>query len=160
METTSCPECLSEVPAEASVCRCCGERIAGIRCEECLALSPVGARKCRWCGTRLKVATDVKLDAFEVQATFLGSLVNHGSLIPQRAFFTAEKIVVRTYGFLGLTSNDEEILWEKVAGFAHRNGLIWDAISIETRGQTRAWISGLTKADGDKIRSVLQRLEK
>ena len=67
---------------------------------------------------------------------------------------------MRTYGFLALSSNDEEILWEKVAGFAHRNGIIWGTISIETRGQTPALITGLRKADSEKVRQVLQVLEK
>ena len=160
METRDCPECSSEIPKEAKVCRFCGERIEGIRCEECQALSPEGARKCRWCGTRLGMATERKLEAFDVQASFVGTLLTRLSFFPQRAFFTPEKIIIRTYGFLGLTSKDEEILWEKVAGFAHRNGIIWDMISIETRGQTPATIACLEKADSDRVRQVLQGLEK
>ena len=160
METRDCPECSSDIPIEAKVCRFCGERIEGIRCEECQSLSPEGARKCRWCGTRLGIPAAPKLEKFEVQANFVGTLLTRLSFFPQRAFFTPEKITIRTYGFLGLSSNDEEILWEKVAGFAHRSGIIWDMISIETRGQTPATITCLEKADGDKVRQVLQGLEK
>lgn len=160
METKACPECLSQIPQEAHVCGACGERIEGIRCEECQALSPEAARKCRWCGNRLQAASARGLKPFEVRGAFLGTLLLRWSFFPQRATFTPEKIVIRSYGFLGLTSSDEEILWEKVAGFAHRNGLIWDMVSIETRGQTQAVISCLSKPDSQRIRQVLQGLEK
>lgn len=160
MKTKTCPECLSEIPEGAKVCRFCGERIEGIRCEECQALSLEGARKCRWCGTRLQIGAERELEAFEIRATFVGTLLSRGNFFPQRAFFTPEKLVVRTYGFLALSSNDEEILWEKVAGFAHRKGIIWDTISIETRGQTPALITGVSKTDSDRVRQVLQELEK
>lgn len=160
MSTRACPECTTQIPTEANVCAQCGERVEGLRCDECLALSPEGARKCRWCGNRLRVATEQQLKAFRVRASRLGTLLIRFSLFPQEARFTPEKIVIRTYGFLGLTSSDEEILWEKVAGFAHRNGIFWDLVSIETRGQTQAVIACLGKQDSQRIREVLQGLEK
>jgi len=160
METKTCPECLSEIPGPAQVCSQCGERIDGVRCEECQAMSPAEARKCRWCGNRLRQAAQQHLEAFRVQASRLGTLLVRMSLFPQEARFSAEKIVIRSYGFLGLTSSDEEIPWEKVAGFAHRNGIIWDLVAIETRGQTQAVITCLTKEDSLRIREVLQGLEK
>ena len=160
MTTKTCPECTSEMPQAAKVCAHCGERVEGIRCEECRAFSPEAARKCRWCGNRLRVATERSLKPFEVRASLLGTLVTRFSFFPQRATFSPEKIVIRTYGFLGLTSSDEEILWEKVAGFAHRNGIFWDLVAIETRGQTQAVLTCLNKSDSHRIRQVLQGLEK
>ncbi len=76
------------------------------------------------------------------------------------AYFSSEKIIIATPGFLGLTQNNEEILWEKIAGFQHKDGIFWDTIWIETRGQSSAQISGLLKADSSKIRGILQKLEK
>jgi len=70
------------------------------------------------------------------------------------------KIVITTYGFLAPTSSAEEILWEKATGFSHRSGIFWDAISIETRGQTAATITCLSRDDSKKIRDVLYGLEK
>ena len=39
-------------------------------------------------------------------------------------------------------------------------GLLWDAISIETRGQTAATISNLSKSNARRLKSVLQSLER
>ena len=97
---------------------------------------------------------------FKVSASRLGSLLLRWSLFPQEARFSPEKIVIRTYGFLALTSSEEEILWEKVAGFSHRNGVFWDQVSIETRVQTQAVISCLGKSASRRIKDVLQGLEK
>lgn len=160
MATKNCPECISEIPAEARVCAQCGERVEGVRCDECLALSPEQARRCRWCGTRMRTTVERELEPFEVTASLAATVLLRFSLFPQRAMFGPDKIVIRTFGFLGLTSSDEEILWEKVAGFTHRNGLLWDLVTIETRGQTPAMISCLSKEDSQRIRSVLQGLEK
>lgn len=160
MTTKPCPECTTPIPEAAQVCAQCGERVEGIRCEECLALSPEGARKCRWCGNRMQVASQRELKPFRVRASRMGTLLIRFSLFPQEARFSSEKIVIRTYGFLGLTSSEEEILWEKVAGFAHRNGIFWDLVAIETRGQTQAVIACLSKADSHRVREVLQGLEK
>ncbi|MFT7669714.1 MAG: hypothetical protein ACI8X5_002421 [Planctomycetota bacterium] len=125
-----------------------------------MARSPVGALKCRWCGNRLQAKAERAMQSFEVQGSRIGSLLISFTLFPQVARFTPEKIVITTYRFFGLTSNDEEILWEKVAGFAHHNGILWDQISIETRGQTPASIACLDKSDSQRIREVLQGLER
>jgi len=82
------------------------------------------------------------------------------SFHPQEAIFSSSKIVIRTYGFLALTKNDEEIPWEKVAGFQHKDGIIWDTIWIETRGQSSAYLSALKKSDSSRVKALLQRLEK
>ena len=74
--------------------------------------------------------------------------------------FSKDKILISTPGKFGLTRNDEEILWEKVAGFQHKDGIFWDTIWIETRGQTAASIWGLNKQDATEIKKLLQRLEK
>ncbi|MDF1837769.1 MAG: zinc ribbon domain-containing protein, partial [Planctomycetota bacterium] len=142
------------------VCSSCNERIEGVRCEECFAMSPEGARKCRWCGNRVSKAAKPQLNEFEVVASRIASLLIRGAIFPQRATFSTDKIVIRTYSTFGLTSNDEEILWEKVAGFSQRNGIFWDRVSIETRGQTQAMIACLSKSDSQRIREVLQGLEK
>ncbi|MFT4649332.1 MAG: ribosomal protein L40E [Planctomycetota bacterium] len=160
MENKTCPECVSQIPSGAQVCGQCGVRIEGIRCDACMAMSPQEARKCRWCGNRMSQASQPAVGHFEVGASRIGSLLIRGAIFPQRATFSNEKIVIRTYSTFGLTSNDEEILWEKVAGFSHRNGMIWDRVSIETRGQTQAVIACLSKSNSRRIREVLQGLEK
>ncbi|MCP5020221.1 MAG: hypothetical protein GY930_00460 [bacterium] len=160
METKTCPECTSQIPSASRVCSHCCERIEGVRCNECHALSPAEARRCRWCGNRLGAKLERELESFEVVASRIATLFIRVSIFPQRANFTSEKIVIRTHGAFGLTSNDEEILWEKVAGFSVRNGFFWNTVSIETRGQTQAVISCLSKGDSDRIREVLQGLEK
>ncbi|MCA9003001.1 MAG: zinc ribbon domain-containing protein [Planctomycetes bacterium] len=160
METRPCPECMSSIPFGAKVCSACGERIEGVRCGECQALAPHGARKCRWCGNRLGEIANPDLEGFEVVASRLASLLIRGVIFPQKAFFSTEKIVIRTPSTFGLTSNEEEILWEKVAGFTQRNGIFWDRIAIETRGQSTAVITCLRKHDSQRIRQVLQGLER
>jgi ribosomal protein L40E len=157
MDTKTCPECMSEIPQAATVCNCCRERIEGILCQECMALSPSRARVCRWCGNRLVAETERQaFEPFSTTSSAFGTFLTTLSLHPQEASFSQDKIVITTYGFLGLTSSDEEILWEKVAGFSHRSGIFWDAISIETRGQTSADITCLSREDSKKIRSILQ----
>ncbi len=160
--TQACPECRSVIPKEARVCPACAQRITGILCPDCLAFSPEGAKVCRHCQHRFK--TDLQqpntIRPFKVQADQLATLVLNWSLWPQKVSFTADKITVTSYGLLGLTSHDEEIPWEKIAGFSHRSGIFWDSISIETRGQSASVVSCLKKADAQRIRRVLQTLER
>lgn len=59
---------------------------------------------------------------------------------------------------VGLTARHEELPWEKVARFSHRSGLFWDAIAIETRGQTAATISCLSKRNAAKLKKLLHWL--
>ncbi len=155
-----CPECYSEIDGRATVCRHCGERIKGTRCPACLAMNADGARLCRWCSTKLATASaSRKLSAFTIKADAIGTLLVRQSFHPQVAAFTQDKIVITTYGLFGLTSSNEEIPWEKVAGFKHHSGLIWDQVQIETRGQSSAVISCLSRADGARIKQVMQGLE-
>ena len=161
MEMKTCPECMSEIPGDASVCRYCCERIEGIQCPACMALSPPRATTCRWCSSRLVAETErTPFTSFSTISSSLGTFLTTLSLHPQESIFTQDKIVITTYGFLGLTSSDEEFLWEKVAGFSHRSGIFWDAVSIETRGQTSADITCLSREDSAKIREVLQNIER
>jgi ribosomal protein L40E len=160
VESKECPECFAEIDHRATVCRHCGERIEGIQCLSCLARSPKGASVCRWCGGKLKTAKERrKFAAFAVRASVVGTALTQYSLFPQSASFSQEKIVITTYGFLGLTKSDEEIPWEKVAGFGHHSGYFWDSVWIETRGQSSATIGCLSRADGAHIRQVLRGLE-
>ena len=160
-EGKRCPECLSAIYKEAAVCKFCGERIEGIRCLNCASICKPEAKVCKWCGKVLPKSGGFKLTKeIEIKATFWGSLLSRGSFHPQRAVFTKDKIIMSTYGFLALTRNDEEILWEKVAGFQHKNGIIWDTIWIETRGQTMASIWGLRRSDAIRIKAIFQKLEK
>ena len=159
-EFKECPECFSQIDGRASVCPNCNERIMGSRCPACLAMNSEGARLCRWCGTKLATASATrKLSAFTIKADAIGALLINHSFHPQVAAFTQDKIVITTYGFFGLTSSDEEIPWEKVAGFKHHSGLIWDQVQIETRGQSSAVISCLSRQDGERIKQVMQGLE-
>ncbi|MDA3935326.1 MAG: DUF2510 domain-containing protein [Actinomycetota bacterium] len=156
-----CPECLSEIDGRATVCKYCGERIEGVRCPACLAMNANGARLCRWCSTKLATAAaGRKLTAFTVKADLIGTFLIHQKFHPQIAVFSQDKIVVTTYGFMALSSSNEEIPWEKVAGFRHKSGLIWDEVQIETRGQSAAVIGCLSREDGARIKQVMQGLEK
>ena len=156
-----CTECFSVIPKEASVCRYCSTRIEGIKCPDCASYCRPEAKLCKWCGKTLKRPKALTLTKpLEIKSTFLGILLSKGSFLPQKSKFTKNKIIVSTPGFLGLTRNDEEIPWEKVAGFQHKDGIFWDAIWIETRGQTAASIWGLEKEDALRIKGLLQNLEK
>ena len=155
-----CSECLSVIPKEASICRYCGTRIEGVKCPSCASFCKSEAKKCKWCGQALGKSRGLNLaKPLEIESTFFGILLSKGSFLPQRAKFSQDKIIVSTPGFFGLTRNDEQILWEKVAGFQHKDGIIWDTIWIETRGQTAASIWGLKKEDAVRIKTLLQKLE-
>ena len=78
---------------------------------------------------------------------------------PQTISLTQEKIVISTPGPFNLTRKEEEIPWRKVAGFDYRSGIFWDQVTIETRGQSSSRMMCLAKADGARIRDVLQTLE-
>lgn len=158
----NCPECKSAIPKDAFVCPVCTQRIQGTRCPDCLAFSPEGVKVCRYCQHKFK-ADVVEMNnfrPFQVKAEAMATLLLNHSFFPQKAQFFNDKIIITSYGFLGLSSHDEEIPWEKVAGFTHRSGIFWDAIAIETRGQSATSISCLKKDDALKIRNVLQAMER
>jgi RNA polymerase subunit RPABC4/transcription elongation factor Spt4 len=161
MMNKNCPECCSSIPDAAVVCPACTQRIVGKACPNCLALSPEETKICRHCQSKFKTNTTLSgFRPFRVNASWMATLLVRFSLFPQKAEFNTDKIIITSYGFLGLTSQAEEVLWEKVAGFAHHSGIFWDSISIETRGQTAAVISCLDKDDAKKIKNVLQTLER
>jgi ribosomal protein L40E len=157
----NCPDCLSEVPDGAEVCCHCGERIEGKRCPACGARNWEEATVCRWCGHTYESRSVVSLsfDPFTVKAEPLPTLLQRGRLLAQSITLTREKIIVSTPGPFNLSKREEEIPWRKVAGFDYRSGIFWDQVKIETRGQSSARMTCMAKADGQRIRDVLQQLE-
>jgi hypothetical protein len=157
----ACPECLSEIPAAAAVCRFCGERVEGKRCPDCLVNVAEGAIRCRWCGHTFEAAaTDLDFESFAVTARVLPTILQRGRFLPQRIRLSKDKIVVSTPGLFALSERDEEIPWHKVAGFDYLSGIFWDRVRIETRGQSSTDLPCLSKSDGRRIRQILQQLER
>ncbi|WP_434779845.1 PH domain-containing protein [Neisseria sp. Ec49-e6-T10] len=157
----NCPECCSQISQAAMVCPVCTQRIVGKSCPDCLTLSPQEAKVCRFCQHKFRAVNQkMSFKPFQVKADSLATLLIRWRFFPQKAEFNADKLIITSYGLFGLTSHDEEIPWEKVAGFTHHSGLFWDYISIETRGQSAAIINCLNKQNASRIRSVLQALER
>ena len=156
----SCPDCLSDIPDEAEVCRHCGERVEGKRCRECGARNWPEAMLCRWCGNRFEPAGHhMDFESFEVTARLLPTVLFRGRLLVRTVVLTQEKILVRTPGMFDLSRQEQEIPWAKVAGFDYHSGLFWDRVRIETRGQSSTSVGCLAKDDGQRIRELLQELE-
>ena len=157
----TCPECRSEVPDEAAVCRFCTERIEGKRCPDCGTRCWDEARRCRACGSTFE-ADEVapSFESFTVTAHPVATFLQRGRFVPQTIHLSQEKILVSTPGPFRLSKKEEEIPWHKVAGFDYQSGIFWDTIKIETRGQSSAVFPCLDKADGERIRVILQQLEK
>lgn len=157
----NCPDCLSDIPDAATFCRYCGERVEGKPCPQCGARNWPEAAVCRWCGHRYGGARRrvQAFEPFEVTAALLPTILQRGRLLPQTISLNAEKIVISTPGPFNLSRKEEEIPWNKVAGFDYRSGILWDQVTIETRGQSSSRMTCLAKADGQRIRQVLQELE-
>ena len=157
----TCPDCLSEIHQAATFCQHCGERVEGKPCPQCGVRNWQDAIVCRWCGgryggTRARVH---HFEPFEVTADLLPTIVQRGRFLAQTMHLTPEKIVIRTPGPFRLSLKEEEIPWNKVAGFDYRSGIFWDQVTIETRGQSSSKMTCLAKPDGQRIRQILQDLE-
>ena len=156
----TCPECLSEMPDGAEVCHSCGRRVVGKRCPECAELSKDAARKCPHCGHSFareeKIAS---VEAYTAKASLLPTLLVRGRLIPQEIHLSSEKIVIQTWGFFWLSRTDEDIPWEKIAGYHYHSGLFWDSVEIQTRGQKANSIGCLPKSSGVKVKEILERMK-
>jgi ribosomal protein L40E len=158
----NCPDCLSEIPDAATFCRFCGERVEGKPCAHCGARNWPEAVVCRWCGHQYGPARRhvLPFEPFEVSGRALPTLLQRGRFLPQTIRLTPEKIVISTPGPFNLSRKEEEIPWNKIAGFDYRSGLFWDQVTIETRGQSSNRMPCLAKEDAQRIRHVLQDLER
>ena len=156
----TCPECCTEIPDQAQVCHACGRRIVGKQCPECAELSKPTAKKCPCCGHDFaREEKMVVIESYSAKASMLPTILFRGRLIPQEIHLSSEKIVIKTWGVLWLSHMDEDIPWEKVAGYNYQAGWFWDSIEIQTRGQRANSISGLTKTEGRKIKETLERMK-
>jgi ribosomal protein L40E len=157
----TCPDCLAEIPDAAVFCRFCGERVEGKPCPSCGVLNWDEAVACRWCGHRYARPRSrvERFEPFEVSARVLPTVLQRGRFLPQTIRLTPEKIVISTPGPFNLSRKEEEIPWNRVAGFDYRSGIFWDRLTIETRGQSSSKVPCLAKGDGQRVRAILQQLE-
>lgn len=155
-----CPECLTEVPDPAMVCHACGKRIVGKPCPDCAETNKQEATKCSFCGHNFARERRVAaVEPFHAKAELLPTFLIRRRLIPQEIRLTSEKIQILTYGIFWLSRTDDEIPWEKIAGYHYRSGLFWDAVEIQTRGQKANHITCLRKSDGLKVKEILERMK-
>ena len=156
----ACPECCSEVEEEAAVCSACGRRIVGKTCPECAEISKEEAKRCRYCNhdfarqERLAI-----IEPYRARAALLPTFLFRGRFIPQEIHLSPEKLVIKTWGFFWLSHVEEEIPWEKIAGYHYHSGLFWDQIEIQTRGQKANKIGCLGKMNGKSIKERLERMK-
>lgn len=158
--TKICPDCKSEVPDDAQICRCCGERIEGKRCPRCQSVCKEESIVCRWCHYAFQpIGKVVELEPFSIKAQRFPTIAFRFRLLPQELHFSTDKVTVTTPGLFYLWVKEEEIPWHKVAGFKYRDGIFWDTVHVETRGQSASEVKGLRKHDGAVVRAILQQLE-
>ena len=160
----TCPDCLSECSPRAKVRKWCNFLFFlgddEEECPDCLTICKKRAKKCRICGHVLSMRSGFEnFDSFVIRADMLATILLRGRFIPEQIEFTKDKIVVSTKGVFGLSVQLEEIPWQKIAGFNYLSGIFWDAVGIETRGQTGSVVGCLSKSDGQRVREVLQALE-
>jgi hypothetical protein len=155
-----CPECQTEVPPAAAVCAHCTRRIVGKRCPECAEMAAPEASKCPFCSHNFarheRIAT---VESLSVTAALLPTIFLRGRFIPQEMHLTPEKILIQTHGFFWLSRTDEEIPWEKIAGYHYHSGWFWDSVEIQTRGQKANQMTCLPKDQGQKIKETLERMK-
>ena len=155
-----CPECCSEVPDAAEVCSACGRRIVGKACPECAELSRSAAKKCASCGHSFAREQKIAVvEPFSAKAALFPTIILRGRLIPQEIQLSAEKIVIKSWGFFWLSHTDEDIPWEKIAGYHYHSGWFWDGIEIQTRGQKANTIRCLPKTSGQRIKGILEQMK-
>lgn len=155
-----CPECWSEVPDGAKVCCHCAKRIEGKRCPDCAEMAASEAVKCPCCAHNFARRERItKVEPFSAKADLLPTIFQRGRLIPQEIHLTQEKILIQTHGVLWLSRTDEEIPWEKIAGYHYHSGWFWDSVEIQTRGQKANQMGGLPKDQGNKIKEILERMK-
>lgn len=156
----NCPECLGEMPDAAEVCVSCGNRVVGKPCPDCAELARHTAKKCPHCGHSFareqKIAT---VAAYTAKAAQLPTMLMRIRLIPQEIHLSPEKIVIQTWGLFWLSRTDEEIPWEKIAGYHYHAGLFWDSVEIQMRGQKANSIGCLPKSSGLKVKEILERMK-
>jgi hypothetical protein len=120
-----CPECFSEMAEAAEVCPACTRRVVGKRCPECAEVSREEALKCAHCGhsfaRQRKVAA---VEKFHAKGELFPTIFVRGRLIPQEIEMDSEKILITTWGVFWLSRTDEEIPWEKIAGYHYRSGFV------------------------------------
>lgn len=155
-----CPECRSDIPDDAVVCRHCTRRIKGKACPECLTVCNEKAVKCAACSHDFgRDKTKLDFETFTTKASLLATLIIRFRLLPQKIELTSDKIAVTTYGYFYLTTTVEEIPWEKIAGYHFHSGMFWDSVQIQTRGQTANYMDCLKKADSPKIKEILEKMK-
>lgn len=156
----ACFECLSEVPDGAQVCHVCGRRIIGKQCPDCAELARTVARKCPHCGHSFARDERVaSIEEYTAEASLVATLLLRGRLIPQKIHLSAEKIVIQTWGMFWLSRTDEDIPWEKIAGYHFHSGFFWDRVEIQTRGQKSNVIGGLPKGSGAVIKEIFELMK-
>jgi hypothetical protein len=118
------------------------------------------ARKCRFCGhdfaRQEKIAV---IEPYSARASLLPTFFLRGRLIPQEIHLSPEKIVIKTWGLFWLSHTDEDIPWEKIAGYHYHSGWFWDKIEIQTRGQKANSIGGLPKSHSRRIKGMLEEMK-
>ena len=156
----SCPHCLTELKDAAEVCAACGRQVVGKACPECDEIVRHAAKKCRYCGHSFAREERIAdFEKFSARADLLATLLIRGRLIPQQIHLSPEKVTIQTWGMLGLSRTDEDIPWEKIAGFHYHAGWFWDAVEIQTRGQKANWIGCLPKTSGARVKELLERMK-
>ena len=157
----TCKYCQTEIPKNSIKCYQCSEYTSGIQCTECQSSIPDKAKICKFCGNRVNHSDcHTNRDPLHLKAKLLPTFLFRFRFLPHEISSDSEKIVITTPGTFRLWENSDEIPWNKVAGFNYRDGIFWDRIEIETRGQMPSSIIGIGKEDGATIRTILQGLEK
>jgi hypothetical protein len=123
-------------------------------------VSKPAAKRCAACGHNFARGEKIAVvEAFTAKAALLPTILWRGRFIPQEIQLGTEKIVIRTWGILWLSHTDEDIPWEKIAGYHYHSGWFWDGIEIQTRGQKANTIQCLPKTSGQRIKAILDQMK-